>query len=230
MPLADFLDQLPRRGWPRLAAAIEHQAVLTNVRSTFGPEPGAHHGIGAPVYARFSSPMREIVGVFTHKEALEALAGGDAAAPSAEDEALRDLVVESANRAKSIQKSLTRAAHLEVLRRTCAPQLERPADRRPWFRGTLLGMKPTVLYVRLDDPPLEVKVHLRDLRRETGQRWRPDPSRVLVVGPRRGSRRTVVRMGDAVDLRLVGHRAAQSRFVFEIRPAGPATPDAGSRS
>jgi ribonuclease R len=220
-PLASYLDRLPRRGWPRLVEAIERQAILTNVRSTFGADPGAHHGIGAPVYARFSSPMREVVGIFTHKEALEMLGDAAEASPSAEDEALRDRVVEAGNRAKSVQKSLTRAAHLEAMRRLFGQDVKAAMPDRPVHRGTMLGMKPTVVYVRLDDPPLEVKVHLRDLKRATGETWRPDRSGVRLVRRRRlGARRVMLRLGDAVDLQVVAVDAERGRFVFRIAVEG----------
>jgi ribonuclease R len=215
-PLSDYVERLPRSSRPRLAEAIDRLAVLTNRRSSFGELPGRHHGIGAPVYARFSSPMREVVGIFTHKEALELLAGPEASHPTAQDEALRDLVVETANRAKSLQRTLTKESHRLVMERLLRRELSRPESARPWRPGTLLGMKPSHLYVRLDDPPLEVKVHFRDLEKLAGVRWTTDRLRVL-ASPATGSRQHPLRAGDAVELRLAGHVEKHRRWTFGLR-------------
>jgi len=214
-PLADYLERLPRRARPRIAEAIDRQAVITNRRSMFAEHPGLHHGIGAPVYARFSSPMREVVGIFTHKEALELLGGGETAPPSREDEALRDLVVEAGNRSKSLQRTLTKDVDALVLERLLRGELARDEDARPWRRATLLGMKPDLLYVRLDDPPLEVKVHLDSLEKLTGIRWQPDELGV-VARPPRDSDRPSLRVGDAVQLRLAGWEDSRHRWLFAI--------------
>ena len=215
-PLSDYVDRLPRASRPRLAETIDRLAVLTNRRSSFGELPGRHHGIGAPVYARFSSPMREVVGIFTHKEALELLAGPETSHPTAQDEALRDLVVETANRAKSLQRTLTKESHRLVMERLLRHELSRPESARPWRTGTLLGMKPSHLYVRLDDPPLEVKVHLGDLEKVAGVRWTTDRLGVSATPPR-GSKQRPLRAGDAVELRLAGHVEKHRRWTFGLR-------------
>jgi len=214
-PLSDYLERLPREEHPRIAAAIDRQAMLTNQRSSFGERPGRHYGVGAPVYARFSSPMREIVGVFTHKEALELLRGAQAARPGPEDEALRDAVVLAANRAKALQRTLTKESHLLVMDRLLRRELERPAEDRPWRPSTLLGMKSSRLYLRMDDPPLEVKVHLQDLARQTGVRWRTD--RLGIVARAREGEGEL-RVGDGVELRLSGYTEKLRRWLFDLRP------------
>ncbi len=95
-PVATYLRRLPEAGPAlRVGRAIERQALLINVRSAFSTEPERHYGVGAEVYARASSPMREVVGVFLHKELIELMEG--AREPSAIDLALRDRVVEAAN-------------------------------------------------------------------------------------------------------------------------------------
>ncbi len=74
--LAEFLRELPDEGeLGRVARAVHRQAIMVNVRSSFQEEADGHHGVGADAYARFSAPMREIVGVFLHKETWEKLAG-----------------------------------------------------------------------------------------------------------------------------------------------------------
>lgn len=214
-PLAVYLEQLPRRAHPRVAAAIDRHALLSNHRSIFTHEPARHYGVGSPVYARFSSPMREIVGIFTHKEALELLGGSAEAAPSESDIVLRDEVVEAGNRSKATQRTLSKESHRLVMKRILDPDLQKPERERAVRRGTLLGMKPSLLYVRLDDPPLEIKIHLRNLERLTGLRWRPDRIGVELRPPQ-GSERKPLRVGDAIEVRLAGYQAKRRRWLFTI--------------
>jgi ribonuclease R len=56
----------------RIIDAIERQILISNNKFTYR-HPGSHFALGAKFYGRFSSPMREIVGIFTHKELTEKL-------------------------------------------------------------------------------------------------------------------------------------------------------------
>ncbi len=212
-PLAQYLEALPRRARPRLAAAIERQAILTNRRSIFTSDPGAHHGIGAPVYARFSSPMREIVGIFTHKEALELINGPASADPTEADLILRNRVVEAGNRSKSLQRRLEKETEQLVLDQLFEDEIQLAPEDRPSRRGTVMGMKGHLIYIRLDDPPIEVKIHLSDLNRHSGSQWRLDPHRIEVQPPN-GTGLRLMRMGGAVDLRLDGHDEKRRRWLL----------------
>lgn len=72
--LADYVTSLPDNADTHgKVIAIERQILVSNQASEYRSEPGRHHALAATSYARFSSPMREIVGIFTHKELLEAL-------------------------------------------------------------------------------------------------------------------------------------------------------------
>jgi len=154
--LADFLRSLPSEGEEaRLAGAIERQAIMMNVRSMFSDEAASHHGVGAEVYARFSSPMREIVGVFLHKELLEHLDGvGEI------DDALAARVIEAANDAKSLQQRLNALANRLALDQLFEHDLSVPTVRR----GTVMGVTDAKIYVLLDEPPVDVKIYRRHLR------------------------------------------------------------------
>ena len=76
-----------------------------------------------------------------------------------------------------------------------------------------MGMKGHLIYVRLDDPPIEVKIHLSDLDRHSGSQWRLDPPRVEVQPPN-GTGLRPMRMGAAVDLRLEGHDEKRRRWLL----------------
>ncbi|MCO4763730.1 MAG: RNB domain-containing ribonuclease [Myxococcales bacterium] len=209
-PLADYIDRLPRSGpHAHVSQAIERQAMMTNIGSAFSTGAAPHHGVGAEAYARFSAPMREVVGVFTHKEALEhagLIPQGD---PEADVE-LRERVVTSANRARQRQSRLTKSVNQHVLDTLMARELKM-GERQRWRVGTLLGMSATKLYVQLDLPPIEIKVYVRDLPRDGA---RP---RILAHGAsfQLGDREIAV--GDRLELRVSGRSERSGRWAFEMR-------------
>jgi len=163
-PLADVLEGMPRQGRAgRIARALHRQAVYTNLRSSFSSRAAGHHGIGAEVYARFSAPMREIVGVFLHEELWESLEGeARPPHPAHSDEALRALVVERANEAKLKQKEIEREAHRLVLDQLFEADLGLARSARA-RSGTVVGLTGSRLHVLLDEPPIDVKIYLRHL-------------------------------------------------------------------
>jgi len=115
--LDGYLRRLPH---DRVAAAIHRQAMVGGGGALFTAVPGAHAGIGADVYARFTAPMREVVGIFVHGEALETEGG-----PAFGDEALRDQVIASASRARDTQRRLDHAVNRLVLDALLAEMLEK---------------------------------------------------------------------------------------------------------
>jgi ribonuclease R len=200
--LADYLARIPRHGeHGRIGRALSRQAMMINVRSTFAAEPGPHFGIGADVYARFSAPMREIVGVYVHKEAWEALRREP---PGSDDERLRGEVIEAANRAKERQRSLTHGANLLVLDRMFVHDATMPLERRPVRAGTVMGIAERRLYVRLDQPAVDVKVY--DDAFEGG----------AVAHVTSGGRPRDVALGDLVHVRLARHDPRRRRWILEL--------------
>jgi len=211
-PLGDYLRRLPNAGAEgRVALAIARQVRYTFQRSDFRPEPGAHFGVGAAAYCRFSSPMREIAGIFTHKEALEKLAGEGR--DNAEDLALRDAVIAAANAAKSTQSALQKAVHKLALDAIFEPELERDASDRTRFLGTIMGLRGSRLYVELDDPPVEVKIYVRDLAlgKERFESRRDDA--VLRSGARD------FRLGDCVCVWVTGYDDKRRRWRLQAERA-----------
>lgn len=222
--LADYLDRLPKDGDGRpYFLAIQRQALLSNQRSFFQAEPGLHFGVGAEQYSRFSSPMREVVGIYTHLEAIEQLAGGVAITP--EREALREAVIAAANRAKEVQRQITKEANLLVLDEVFGADLARAEGTRPLRRGTLLGLKFDHLYLQLEDPPFEVKVYLRDVARAVGGEAH-DLGRVEAAITRPDGGRVVFRVGDVVAFRVAGHDAKRGRWLLMPEAVATATAQA----
>jgi ribonuclease R len=214
-PLADYLDRLPRYGrYRRISRAIERQARMLNERSTFEDEPAPHHGIGAPCYARFSSPMREIVGVFTHKEALEVLAGPAQAPPAAPDIELRQQVLEAGNRAKEIQRQLTKQAHRLLLDRLLGSELDTALPQRPRRKGTIMGVTTSRLYVQLDDPGVDIKVYVADIEAQLGEHLVLD-DREIALTPDRGNH-PPLRIGDPIVVYVAGFDPKRNRWRFHL--------------
>jgi len=128
--LAGYLQHLPTSGpGDRLARALHRQAMLLNGRSRFDAEPRAHFGVGEQIYSRFTAPMREMVGIQCHAQAIDRMVG---ASPRtrAEDEAIRAQVIEAGNRAKDTQRQLDHRLALQARLGDAQPALARPfADR-----------------------------------------------------------------------------------------------------
>jgi ribonuclease R len=210
-PLAEFLAALPSDGpHARVAQAIHRQAVLTNARSSFALEPSLHHGVGAEVYARFSAPMREIVGVFLHKEAFEHI-GAESAPSATVDEALRERIVDRANAAKSIQHQITKDSNRLVLDELFGADARVAEDRRPRRRGTLMGVSEGRVFVELDEPAVEVKVYRGHLERIHGGPVTTSADGAALL---RGDDE-LFRVGDAVEVWVLG--SERDRWALGMR-------------
>jgi ribonuclease R len=199
--IGDYLARLPNDS--RLTRAIHRQAVVINNPSRFSSEAGPHYGIGAEGYSRFSSPMREIVGIYTHQEAIEKLAGGGTTDPE-----LRDRVIDAGNRAKATQNLIDKEARLLVIDQVLHADLHVRREERPIRRGIVLGVSHDKIYVELDDPPLEVKVYLEDL----GRRLSATRERSALEGPSG----IAFAVGDAIRLRVDRYDPARKRWSFDV--------------
>ncbi|MBX7193578.1 MAG: RNB domain-containing ribonuclease [Sandaracinaceae bacterium] len=220
--LASYLAALPVASHgsrdDRVARALTRQAIMVNLRSAYSTEPGPHVGVGAEPYARFSAPMRELVGVFLHKEAVEMLTGVH---PSVEeDEALRAEVVEIANRAKDTQRRVADLANELVIDRVFRPELERVREERTRFVGTVMGLTSGKVHVRLDAPPIDVKLYLRDLGKELAPRGEPpvwlEPDERGVVLRERDTQREVLVLGSAITVVVARRDEGQRRWVLGL--------------
>lgn len=164
----EYLSRLPRSGNERrITETIERQILITNQRSFFSENPGEHFALKVDLYGRFSSPMREIVGIYSHKELLEKL-GVEKPSPDEDELLLREQVINSANRSKETQKSIDRFVNDLLLESVFRQELALELSHRPEHSGTLLGMKETKMYVLLDSPRLEIKVYNEDIEEISG--------------------------------------------------------------
>ncbi|HOP64721.1 MAG TPA: RNB domain-containing ribonuclease [Spirochaetota bacterium] len=169
--LAAYLKNLPHDGPERrITEAIQRQVLISNQRSLFSENPGIHYALGVKLYGRFSSPMREIVGIFSHKELAEKL-GFQEPLPDEEDIELREKVILASNRCKDVQKSVDRMVNSIVLDSLFGSDLDTEKELRPEHSGTIMGMKDTRIYVMLDSPRIEVKVYTEDIERYSGKKF-----------------------------------------------------------
>lgn len=209
--LATYLRRLDMDGpHGHVARAIQHEALYTGGRSGFSAEPAGHHGVGADVYARFTAPMREVVGCFVHKEAWEKL-GGATPRSNADDEALRDAVIDAAGRAKSEQRALTNASNRLVLDRMFADDLETGHPGRP---GVVVGLPKGKVKVELDDPAIAVKIYETHLESQGGRKLRLTKDGARLVEEDGGRR--VATLGDRVRVRVIGPDAERDRWILGL--------------
>lgn len=209
--LATYLRSLPTDGPDaRVARVIEHMALFTGGRSGFSAEPAGHHGVGADVYARFTAPMREVVGVFVHKEAWEHL-GVSRAAPNHADEALREGVIDAAGRAKSEQRALTSAANRLCLDRMFRADL---ANGNAGRSGTVMGLSGGKVRIELDDPPIQVKLYTPHLEAQLGRALRLSRDRTRLIEAKGGRR--VVTLGERVRVQVLRADEERDRWVLGL--------------
>ncbi len=210
--LADFFESLPKesccsdpdapesvRKAYRVRQAMERAVLLMQRRSVFSPEAGIHSALGVNPYARFSAPMREIVGVFTHKEAIDAEFDKERALSRQEMHDIRERVIEASNHAKRIQCDVDKAVDSCAIAQVVSHDYDVPEAERPKRRGTILGMKSSALYARLDMPPIELKVYVRDIEEATGKKWHVNESQTVLTNE---DESIVYMVGDCIDLRV----------------------------
>lgn len=113
--------------------------------------------------------MREIVGIYSHKELLEKL-GLEKPEPDEDELLIREQIINSANRSKETQKSIDRFVNDLLLSSVFTRELSMELNQRPVHTGTLLGMKETRMYVLLDSPRLEIKVYSEDIEEKSGRK------------------------------------------------------------
>jgi exoribonuclease R len=142
---------------------------------------------------------------------LEIMRGG--ANSAAEDLALRDEVLKSANASKLRQKRVTNECNKLVIDHTFQDDLELPYKQRPARSGTVLGVKSDRLYVQLDEPPLEVKLYAGDIGQVTDERPVRSEDAVTMIGHHKG-REVRWRLGDRIDIKVLDYHRRRRRWML----------------
>lgn len=208
--LGDYIGRLPDAGpRARLSRALQRQAMILGRASYFAITPGPHYGIGAAAYSRFSSPMREVVGVVTKHLALHQLAGTPVA-QSGLTRALIEAACESGNRSKALQKRATRDANKLAIDQLFEADLERAPSARTIYDSTVMGLSPAKIYLQLDAPPIEVKLYTDDQAQLVGSALIALSRFELRAGD------TIIRVGDQVRARVHTYDRARDRWVMRM--------------
>lgn len=207
--LAHYVECLPDdKRYSRQVRAIQRQIMQAQRASTFQPEPGEHHALKASSYARFSSPMREVVGIFTHKELLESLSGK--AYDNKHDEILREQVIEAANNARRKQRKLDKTIEFAALYSIFSRELR--LHQAPTHVGTIMGMRSRKLFLNLDDMALDVKVYFDDLENIYNTTYTING----VEAHPADTECPIWRLGRGIRLQINGYDKARKRFAFSI--------------
>lgn len=209
--VAEYLARLPREGSNgTIRAAIERQFLLANTRSVFSEDPGKHFALGVESYSRFSAPMREVVGVFIHKEALEKLYPLREKPSNAEDEKIREQVIAAAHQARKVQRKMTKEVQKLAIDQLLRDDLQLPQDQRPVREGVIHGIRGSKLYVSLQNPPMEIKVYLQDQEFLAQHRFSSEQGGAALY---HGEEKVpIFRVGDVVALRTDDYR--ENRWVL----------------
>ena len=158
--LSDYLNELPKQDThKRQVRAVQRQIMQAQRGSRYEPIASEHHALKAAGYARFSSPMREVVGIFTHKELLEAL--GSSALENHTDETLREAVIESATQARQKQRQLDKKIEFAALFQQFSHELS--TQHYETHVGTIIGMRKDRLYINLDQSAIDIKIYKDNL-------------------------------------------------------------------
>jgi len=144
--------------------------------------------------------MREIVGIFSHKELLEKL-GIEKPNPDEDDILIREQVINSANRSKETQKTIDLFVNDLLLNTLFKRELGLELNQRTVYTGTILGMKDTRIYVLLDSPAIEIKVYCEDLEKVPGCRLEHFDNLLELKGISPESKS--YKAGDIIGLRLL---------------------------
>ncbi len=209
--LADYVERLPNDPQDRRRVmAVQRQVMQAQRASIFTPEAGEHHALKVASYARFTSPMREVVGIFTHKELLEALDGH--AFDNDTDSTLRERVIESANSSRQRQRKLEKMIEFAALFSVFARELALPEP--PSHSGTIMGLRGDRLYVGLDDLALDVKLYKDDLQ----EQFDTDYAMTVIEALPEDRQQPVWQMAQAVTLRVREYDKERQRFLFTLTP------------
>lgn len=211
--LSEYLKALPSLGkQARIAQAIHRQAVMINVRSSFSKQAAAHYGVGSDVYARFSAPMREIVGIFLHKELAEKHLGSSPVLSKSQDNDLRAQIIKIANSAKSVQRKITQQGNLLILNQLFSDDMKHTAKQRTSHEGTIIGLDNRKIYILLDKPKVEVKVYIKHLEINQNQTLVTESDKVTLS--QQTSQTPFVRLGDSVFVSVKGQEKNRWVLVF----------------
>jgi exoribonuclease R len=122
-------------------------------------------------------------------------------------------VVKVANRSRQTQRKVQDLSNEVVIDRLFAPELARPRAQRTVFRGTVMGLTQSKVHVRLDTPPIDLKLTLFDLGKALGGAWLEVADEGASM-KKKGGQVPVFLLGQVIDLQLERRDEPNRRWIF----------------
>jgi len=210
--LAQYVRKLPTDATSsRLKSTIQRQIMRAQRASVFQPEPDIHHALKAAAYARFSSPMREIVGIFTHKELLESLTIDQPTLSTLDDQLLRGKVIKAANTARQTQRKLDKKIQFSVIQSVLNTNIS--TDNKKLYTATIIGLRHDRLYASIDGLALDFKIYRDDLDEQFNTRYEISGTKAVPAD----QNQPIWLLGQGIALSARAYNRERKRFLFEIR-------------
>lgn len=187
------------------AEVLVNEVVLrSQSQAEYAAENYGHFGLNLRRYAHFTSPIRRYADLVVHRGLIRALGFGAGALPDSETvETLGEVAA-----AISLTERRAMKAERETADRLIAHFL---ADRiGATFEGRISGVTRAGLFVKLTDTGADGLVPIRSLG---GEFFTYDETRHALIGSRS---RTMYRLGDTVEVRLVEAAPVAGALRFEL--------------
>jgi exoribonuclease R len=156
--------------------------------------------------------MREVVGIFVHKELCEHLGWASPNAP-ADDERIRKTVINISHATRTRQSKLDRQMNRIVIDQLFESELDRPQSERTAYEALVLGMSKDKVHVQLDIAPLDVKLYVSHVEAQLSKELHVDPSEIAL---RDKDGTAVVAIGDAITVTALSLDTERDRWKFHV--------------
>lgn len=191
---------------------VNEVVLRSQAQAEYSAENYGHFGLNLRRYAHFTSPIRRYADLIVHRALIRALGLGEGALPA--DETVETLAEIAAQ--ISVTERRAMKAERETADRLIAHFL---ADRvGASFQGRISGVTRAGLFVKLDDTGADGLIPIRTIGSEY---FNYDETRHALIGSRS---RTMYRLGDVVDVRLVEAAPVAGALRFELLSDGQAIP------
>ena len=190
------------------APAVNTAILRSQAKAEYSPDNIGHFGLNLSRYCHFTSPIRRYADLLVHRALIRALTLGAGGLPEGAEDRFVDLGEQISATERRAQK-----AERQAMDRYMAAYME---DRiGAVFAGRVSGVTRFGLFVTLDETGADGIVP----RRSLGARVDVDEAaRTMTTGGTAGGR--MIRLGDAVEVRLRQAEVATGSLAFELLSGG----------
>ena len=186
------------------APAVNTAILRSQAHAEYSPENVGHFGLSLKRYSHFTSPIRRYADLLVHRALIRALGLGPDGLPDGAEETF-----EALGEHISMTERRAQAAERNALERYVAAYMESRVGAT--FTGRVSGVTRFGLFVMLDETGADGIVPRRSLGRDVA---------VDEAGHEMATPDRVIRLGDAVDVRLREAVVATGSLVFELLAGG----------